>query len=231
MSQTFQNSLLNFVNITRYEGEIQWLKRATRKDLLFDGSFQEAIGSILAMAQCFGMMPVVGVKSSSAAELKFNWRSLRTFYSLMAFLFTLVYAGMTFWITLNNEIHFDRMGESVNVQYCGQSIDLLSFLVPVIFYGSAVYGMFCFGRLATKWPRIMRRWESIESKLPKYRSQKEKRKLAYHLKMLAFVVLMSSLGKIFVPFIICPINEQINWCFSGTYFEHNFDRLLCEKVS
>lgn len=40
----------------------------------------------------------------------------------------------------------------------------------------------------------MRRWESIESKLPKFRTQREKRKLAFQLKMLAFVVLMSSLG-------------------------------------
>lgn len=55
--------------------------------------------------------------------------------------------------------------------------------------------MLTFGVLARKWPKIMRRWELIEIKLPKYRTQKEKRKLAYHLKMLAFIVLLSSLSK------------------------------------
>lgn len=40
----------------------------------------------------------------------------------------------------------------------------------------------------------MRRWEAIEAKMPKYRNQREKRKLTYHVKMVSFVVLMSSLG-------------------------------------
>lgn len=40
----------------------------------------------------------------------------------------------------------------------------------------------------------MRRWESIESKMPKYRTQMEKRKLARHIKILALIVLISSLG-------------------------------------
>lgn len=70
-------------------------------------------------------------------------------------------------------------------------------IVTVVFYATAAYGMYCFGVLARKWPRIMRRWESVEAKMPKYRSQYEKRKLAQHLKLLAIIVLMSSLGKVF----------------------------------
>lgn len=90
-------------------GEIKCLQRATRKDFLYDGSFQEAIGSILAMAQCFGLMPVVGVKSKFASKLQFKWKSLRTIYSCVTFLLAAVYAGMTLLITLQNEIQFDRM--------------------------------------------------------------------------------------------------------------------------
>lgn len=41
----------------------------------------------------------------------------------------------------------------------------------------------------------MRQWESIEAKMPNYRTDREKRKLAYQVKMLSLVVLMSSLGK------------------------------------
>lgn len=69
------------------------------------------------------------------------------------------------------------------------------FTVQLVFYGSGVYGMFCFMVLARKWPKLMRRWESIESKMPAYRTQMEKRQLAHHLKILAFVVLISSLGE------------------------------------
>lgn len=42
----------------------------------------------------------------------------------------------------------------------------------------------------------MQRWESIEAILPKYRDQNEKNKLSHHMKVLTFVVMMSSLGKI-----------------------------------
>lgn len=68
--------------------------------------------------------------------------------------------------------------------------------MPLVFYGSAAYAMFSFGVLATKWPKLMINWELIEAKMPKYRSPRDKRKLAHKLKILAFVVMMSSLGKI-----------------------------------
>lgn len=93
------------------------MKRATRKDFLYDGGFQEAVGSILAMAQCFALMPVVGVKSAKASNLKFQWTSFRTIYSFVAFLFTSVYAGMTLWITFTNPIQFDRMSEFIDEFY------------------------------------------------------------------------------------------------------------------
>lgn len=62
-----------------------------------------------------------------------------------------------------------------------------------MFYGSGAYAMFCFAVLAKKWPKLMQRWQIVESILPKYRNQKEKQKLARKLKILALVVLLSSL--------------------------------------
>lgn len=93
------------------QGEIKCLQRATRKDFLFNGSFQEATGSIIAMAQCFAIMPVVGVKSKSASKLQFKWISIRTIYSFITFVFVLITTGMTMWITLSHEIKFSRMSE------------------------------------------------------------------------------------------------------------------------
>lgn len=87
------------------------MKRTTRKDFSFDGSFQEAIGSILALAQYFGVMPVVGIKSNSAAQLRFQWKSFRTIYSLIVLFFGLIYAGITVWVTFTNEIEFVRLSE------------------------------------------------------------------------------------------------------------------------
>lgn len=90
---------------------MQWLKPDKQNDYILDGSFQEAIGPILVIAQCFGVMPVVGVKSRLASELRFKWNSLRTIYSYIAFLLTFIYAAITLWITFSKEIHFDRMSE------------------------------------------------------------------------------------------------------------------------
>ena len=42
----------------------------------------------------------------------------------------------------------------------------------------------------------MQKFESIESKMPKYKNEKEKRRVARHIKLLALVVMMSSLGKL-----------------------------------
>lgn len=94
-----------------YAEEIQYLKRGPRKEFSFDGSFQEAIGSILSLAQCFGVMPVVGITSKSAAQLKYQWKSFRTIYSCLVILYGLIYAGLTFWITINDEIQFVRMSK------------------------------------------------------------------------------------------------------------------------
>ncbi|XP_055326851.1 gustatory receptor for sugar taste 64f-like [Sitodiplosis mosellana] len=157
-----------------YTSEVKWLQRATRKDFLFDGSFQEAIGPLLAMAQCFGIMPVIGIKSKTACKLQFKWNSYRTIYSFVVFILLLIIMGMTVWITASHEIKFSRM-------------------IAVIFYGSAVYGIFCFIQLAPKWPRIMRRWESVEAKMPQYRTQAGKRQLARRIKMISIIILMTSL--------------------------------------
>lgn len=67
------------------------------------------MGSILVMAQCFGLMPVVGVKGKSASELRFQWNSFRTVYAFIMLILAFFYAGMTLWITFSNEMQFDRM--------------------------------------------------------------------------------------------------------------------------
>lgn len=89
---------------------MNWLQRATWKDFMFDGSFVEAVGSIFAMAQCFGVMPVVGIKSKSASKLKFEWHALRTIYSLILFAFVLIYTIFTVWMAFGDKLKFDSVG-------------------------------------------------------------------------------------------------------------------------
>lgn len=53
--------------------------------------------------------------------------------------------------------------------------------------------MFLFINLAQKWPNLMLKWETIESKLPKFRTQRQKRQMAFQVKFIAFFVVMCSL--------------------------------------
>lgn len=56
----------------------------------------------------------------------------------------------------------------------------------------------------------MRRYRAVEAKLPKYRNQQEKRRMAFHMKMLAFVVFLCALGRCYSLF--CPSTHFIS-CF------------------
>lgn len=48
-------------------------------------SFHESISFVLVIAQCFAMLPVIGVKNPSVHDLRFKWESIRTIYSLIVF--------------------------------------------------------------------------------------------------------------------------------------------------
>lgn len=55
-------------------------------------SFHCAIGSILRLAQIFGLLPVSGIRSSSPLNLRFFWSSIVTIYALLVLIAILVMA-------------------------------------------------------------------------------------------------------------------------------------------
>lgn len=93
------------------------MKLATRKDFVYNGSFQEAIGSILALGQIFAVMPVVGITMNDASKLRFKWDSFRTIYSAIMFVLVTFYSSLTLFSTLGRkEIHFDVVGMTVTIK-------------------------------------------------------------------------------------------------------------------
>lgn len=90
--------------------EIKCLQKATRKDFLYNGRFHEAIAPVLVMAQCFAIMPVVGIKGDTASDLHFSWKAFRTIYSLIAFVLTTVYASLAIFVAFRNKVEFDLLG-------------------------------------------------------------------------------------------------------------------------
>lgn len=86
------------------------MSRTTGNDIIINGSFHEAFGPILVIAQCFALLPVVGVKGPSSYVLRFTWKSFRTIYSVAAFGFALSYTIFATCQTLAHEITFKSIG-------------------------------------------------------------------------------------------------------------------------
>lgn len=84
--------------------------RNSGKDSICSGSFHEAFGSVLIVAQCLAMLPVTGVKGSSAYGLRFSWRSYRTIYSVIALGFATLYTIFATCITLTKPVTFNSFG-------------------------------------------------------------------------------------------------------------------------
>lgn len=104
----------HFENVVIRIEEVQYLKRTMRKDFSSDGNFHAAIGSILGLAQWFGIMPVAGIKRKSSSHLEFQWKSVRAVYCFIATLVSLIHAGILLWITANNKIEFIQMSKLVS---------------------------------------------------------------------------------------------------------------------
>lgn len=82
------------------------------KDFVCENSFHESLSSVLVVAQCLTMLPVMGIKSTSAKGLKFEWRSYRTIYSLIAFGFAASYLILTIYAIFNASVTFNSFGLS-----------------------------------------------------------------------------------------------------------------------
>lgn len=75
-----------------------------------NGSFYEAIGPTLVMAQCFAIMPVIGVKGTSPSKLNFKWKNLRTIYSVVACVLLFSYLLLTISIAFEGSIQVGELG-------------------------------------------------------------------------------------------------------------------------
>lgn len=134
--------LINYFFFSKCPEKMGRLKRCLHTGFRFNGSFHEAIGSVLVIAQCFGVMPVCGVKCDSAEQLRFEWQSVRAVYSAIAFVGVVWYMGLTIWNTANQDIDFSQIGwctlftlhlVQFNQHDC---INLLILLIFIIFFST-----------------------------------------------------------------------------------------------
>lgn len=95
------------------------LRRATTGNRMSEGNFMEAIAPMLVMAQCFAIMPVVGVNGATASELRFSWKALRTIYSIITCMLAIIYTSLTVFMAFRDRVEFDLLGE-----LCSMLIDM-----------------------------------------------------------------------------------------------------------
>lgn len=76
----------------------------------FEGYFREAIWPILFLGQCFGIMPVIGIKVRLISNVRFKWKSLRTLYSFFVLITVASYTLLVAWKTISVNIEFSAIG-------------------------------------------------------------------------------------------------------------------------
>ncbi|XP_030079440.1 gustatory receptor 5a for trehalose [Drosophila hydei] len=151
--------------------------------------------AVLVIAQCFGLMPVCGVRAATARGLCFSRRSWRTWYSML-------YIG---------SISFDTL-LAINLALHG-SLDVRS-VEPIVFHGSILWASYQFLQLARLWPQLMRRWARVETQLPSYVTWQGREQLARRMHSVAFALLSLSLMEHLLSIIsavypeVCPLRQD-----------------------
>lgn len=143
---------------------------------MYEGTFHEAVGTLLAVAQLFGILPVRGVKAKNPSKLKFTKCSFRFFLCLF-------YIVGTLWISV------------LDVRWIATTKIEFGKLINLIYDTTNFLSLVCFLELAQKWPNLMQQWYRIEKSLPQMRYQLDKQKMAYNIKMVSLVVFFGSLSK------------------------------------
>ncbi|XP_030378343.1 gustatory receptor 5a for trehalose [Scaptodrosophila lebanonensis] len=146
----------------------------TRQDFSHNGSFHEAVGAVLVMAQCFCVMPVRGILASTPDGLSFSWHSWRTWYCV-GYMCTTVLDTI---FTINQVVH--------------GKLDVRN-MEPIIFHVSILLASVQFLHLARKWPKLMHQWACVEQGLPKFENWQQREHLARKIHRVTFVLMMLSL--------------------------------------
>ncbi|XP_033242684.1 gustatory receptor for sugar taste 64f isoform X1 [Drosophila miranda] len=148
----------------------------TRETFLSEGSFHQAVGRVLLVAEFFAMMPVKGVTAKHPGDLSFSWRNVRTCFCLVFIASSLANFGLSLFKVLNNPISFNSVK-------------------PIIFRGSVLLVLIVALRLAQQWPTLMMYWHEVEQGLPQYPSQVGKSQMGHTIRMVMLVGMMLSFAE------------------------------------
>lgn len=161
-------------------------------------SFKTAIWPFLAIGQCFGVLPVIGIKNRPISQLEFKWISLRAIYSLiLAFVFA-SYTLLVVYETLVVNVEFSSIGSCTKNNLHSSWLNNFDFGVSalLLFYGINTLGFISFLTLASKWPKLMRIWGNAEMELPTFRNERQQKRFILKIRFFSLGILFLALSKI-----------------------------------
>ncbi|KAG8034622.1 hypothetical protein G9C98_007698 [Cotesia typhae] len=144
-------------------------------------SFHQAIGSILAVAQLFGVLPLYGIRAPSSQKLSFKLNSLKTFYSI-----TLMIALI--FMAVISIIHMVRTLNSYAFQIHG---GIAAATAGAVFYGNSLFGLGLFMWLSPRWISIQQQWKSMELQLD--RCKQSRPRLCWKFRVITITIMTLAL--------------------------------------
>lgn len=113
------------------------------------GSFHDAVGPILKVAQVFAMMPVDGTTAKDISNIKFHWKSLKTIYSLLFLFCGTIECLLCFRLLIKT----------------GMSLEMSNSL---FFFFISMMGAFFLFKMAMNWENLMKLWYENEKVFLKF---------------------------------------------------------------
>ncbi|XP_014354747.2 gustatory receptor 5a for trehalose [Papilio machaon] len=112
-------------------------------------TFQESLRTTLFIGQTFSLLPVNGIFSKTASNVKFNWTSWKCVYS---------------FLSLTGQIFITTMC----ILKVAHSTVTLNVTTPIIFYSTTCITMTMFFRVARNWPKLVRDVSHVEELDPSF---------------------------------------------------------------
>lgn len=118
----------------------------------------------MVIAQCFGVMPVSGIKQPDECKVIFNWRSLRIMLSVIYVVLGLV-ANILYLRRISQiGINAKNIGEQEHLAFITYLFTHAFFIYSVgsVFFSFSVIGNIFFFMLAQNWNMVMTKWRYYE---------------------------------------------------------------------
>ncbi|KAH8378847.1 hypothetical protein KR009_001741 [Drosophila setifemur] len=175
--------------------------------------FHRAVYPFMFLAQCFAIMPLLGIRESNPRRVRFAYKSLPMVITVIFMVSTtIIFSGMF--------RHLVLIGISAKN------------FVGLVFFGCVLIAYVVFIRLARRWPSLIRLWTKTEMVFTKPPYEIPKRNLSRRVQLAGLAIVGLSLGEhaLYQVSAILSYKRRINLCPNITdvasfdnYIQKNYD--------